>query len=156
MIQILEASFLILEIAPRDHYHGLVSEFMINSFHEIGLCIRIGTGHRLPRHLHVPGQESRLLEKGSPHWRGNVDPAIWSVRRLYALRVPGALNLNPNAARFTFMAHVPVRHPAGDLRSCKSAVLPICHGSTCRVSAQAESQSDTLPWCVRRSAASAK
>ena len=26
-----------------------------------------------------------------------------------------------------FMAHFPVRHPSGDLRSCKSAVLPICH-----------------------------
>ena len=25
-----------------------------------------------------------------------------------------------------FMAHIPVRHPAGDLRSSKSAVLPIC------------------------------
>ena len=25
------------------------------------------------------------------------------------------------------MAHCRVRHPAGDLRSCKSAVLPICH-----------------------------
>jgi hypothetical protein len=28
---------------------------------------------------------------------------------------------------FTFMAHIPVRHPAGDLRSCKSTFLPICH-----------------------------
>ena len=28
---------------------------------------------------------------------------------------------------FIFMAHFLVRHPAGDLRSCKSAVLPICH-----------------------------
>jgi len=25
------------------------------------------------------------------------------------------------------MAHIPVRHPAGDLRSSKSAILPICH-----------------------------
>ena len=25
------------------------------------------------------------------------------------------------------MVHIPVRHPAGDLRSCKSAILPICH-----------------------------
>ena len=25
------------------------------------------------------------------------------------------------------MAHIPVRHPAGDLRSCESAVLPIRH-----------------------------
>jgi hypothetical protein len=25
------------------------------------------------------------------------------------------------------MAHIPVRYPAGDLRSCKSAFLPICH-----------------------------
>ena len=25
------------------------------------------------------------------------------------------------------MAHIPVRHPMGDLRSCKSAILPICH-----------------------------
>jgi len=50
-----------------------------------------------------------------------------SVRRFYALRVPAALNLNPHAARSTFMAHIPVRHPAGDLRLCKSAILPICH-----------------------------
>ena len=42
-------------------------------------------------------------------------------------RFGSALNLNPNAARFTFMAHIPVRHPAGYLRSCKSAILPICH-----------------------------
>ena len=27
----------------------------------------------------------------------------------------------------TFMAHIPVRHPAGDLWSCESAVLPIRH-----------------------------
>jgi hypothetical protein len=25
------------------------------------------------------------------------------------------------------MAQIPVRHPAGDMRSCKSAILPICH-----------------------------
>lgn len=25
------------------------------------------------------------------------------------------------------MAHIPVRYPSGDLRSCKSAILPICH-----------------------------
>ena len=28
---------------------------------------------------------------------------------------------------FTLMAHFRVHHPARDLRSCKSAVLPICH-----------------------------
>ena len=28
---------------------------------------------------------------------------------------------------FTCMAHFLVRHPAGNLRSCQSAVLPICH-----------------------------
>jgi hypothetical protein len=81
------------------------------------------------RHHHASGQEGRLFEKGSPHGLGNADPAVWTVRRLYALRVfmpcgylcpagiyalrvPAALNLNPNAARFTFMAHIPVRHPA--------------------------------------------
>jgi hypothetical protein len=26
-----------------------------------------------------------------------------------------------------FMTHIRVRHPSGDLRSCKSALLPICH-----------------------------
>jgi hypothetical protein len=26
-----------------------------------------------------------------------------------------------------FMAHIRVRHPSGDLRSCKSVFLPICH-----------------------------
>ena len=49
------------------------------------------------------------------------------IQRFGRSGAPGALNLNPNAARFTFMAHIPVRHPAGDLRSCKSAILPICH-----------------------------
>jgi hypothetical protein len=62
-----------------------------------------GAGYRLPCHLHASGQEVRLFAKDSPHWRGNLDPAVWSVRRLYALRVPGALNLNPNAARFTLI-----------------------------------------------------
>ena len=28
------------------------------------------------------------------------------------------------------MAHIPVHHPAGDLRSSKSAILPICHRQT--------------------------
>jgi len=28
------------------------------------------------------------------------------------------------------MAHIPVRHPAGDLRPSKSAILPICHRQT--------------------------
>jgi hypothetical protein len=36
-----------------------------------------------------------------PHGRSNTDPAVWTVRRLYALRLPAALNLNSNAARFT-------------------------------------------------------
>ena len=36
-----------------------------------------GAGHRLSRHLHASGQESRLLEKDSPHGRGNTDPAVW-------------------------------------------------------------------------------
>jgi hypothetical protein len=44
----------------------------------------------------------RLFEKDSSHWSSHIDSAIWSLRRLYALWVPGALNLNPNAARFTF------------------------------------------------------
>ena len=55
---------------------------------------RPGAGYRLPRHLHASGQEGRLFEKDSPHWCGNADSAIRSVRRLYALRVPAALNLN--------------------------------------------------------------
>jgi hypothetical protein len=74
MIQILEASFLILEIAPRDHYHGLVSEFMIKSFHEIGLCIRIGIGRLflecrvLPARSHENSTE-RLHPAGTfPHF----------------------------------------------------------------------------------------
>jgi hypothetical protein len=79
-----------------------------------------GAGYRLPCHFHVSGQVARLFAKDSPHWRGNVDTAVWSVRRLYALRVfmpcgylcpsgiyalrvPGSLNLNRNAARFTLI-----------------------------------------------------
>ena len=32
-------------------------------------------GDRLSRPLHVSGQESRLLEKDSSHWRGHIDSA---------------------------------------------------------------------------------
>jgi hypothetical protein len=39
---------------------------------------RPGARDRLPRHLHVSDQESRLFEKDSPHWHGHVDSAIWS------------------------------------------------------------------------------
>ena len=46
-----------------------------------------GAGHRLPCHLYASGEEARLFAKDSPHWRGNVDPVVWSVRRLYALWV---------------------------------------------------------------------
>ena len=34
-----------------------------------------------------------------------------------------------------FMVHIPVHHSAGDLQSCKSAILRICHRPTCRPSA---------------------
>jgi hypothetical protein len=33
-------------------------------------------------------------------------------------RMPGITSM------FIFMAHIPVRHPSGDLRSCKLAILP--------------------------------
>ena len=48
-----------------------------------------------------------------------------------------------------FMAHFPVRHPTGDLRSYKSASLPICHRQTRRPGAQATSQAHPLSRCVR-------
>jgi hypothetical protein len=53
-----------------------------------------GAGYRLPCHLHASGQEGGLFAKDSRHWCGNLDPAVWSAQRLYALRVPGALNPN--------------------------------------------------------------
>jgi len=37
-----------------------------------------------------------------------------------------------------FMTHIRVRHPSGDLRSCKSALLPICHRQTGRLGAQTQ------------------
>jgi len=40
------------------------------------------------------------------------------------------------------MAHIPVRHPAGDLRSSKSAILPICHCPPGGAGAQTARQSD--------------
>ena len=39
-----------------------------------------------------------------------------------------------------FMAHLPVRHPSGDLRLCKSAVLAICHRSSRRPGGAAPEQ----------------
>jgi len=46
------------------------------------------------------------------------------------------------------MAHIPVRHPAGDLRSSKSAILPICHRQTGGVGAAAARPPDPLPRCL--------
>ena len=48
-----------------------------------------------------------------------------------------------------YMAHIPVRHPSGDLRSCKSAILPICHCPARRPGSDATCQPDALPRCVR-------
>ena len=45
-----------------------------------------------------------------------------------------------------FMAHCPARHPAGDLRSCKSADLPICHGQTGRTGAESAGHFYSPPW----------
>lgn len=42
------------------------------------------------------------------------------------------------------MAHILVRHPPGDLRSSKLALLPICHRKTGGAGAEAPSQSDAL------------
>jgi len=43
------------------------------------------------------------------------------------------------------MAHIPVRHPAGDLRSSKSAILPIRHRQTRGVGAATARPPDPLP-----------
>jgi len=47
-----------------------------------------------------------------------------------------------------WMTHIHVRHLSGDLRSSKSAVLPICYRSPRRPDAQAAGQSHPLPWRV--------
>ncbi len=44
------------------------------------------------------------------------------------------------------MTHIPVRHPSGDLRSSKSAVLPICRCPFGGSGAKAEGQPHPLPW----------
>ena len=46
------------------------------------------------------------------------------------------------------MAHIPVRHPAGDLRSSKSAILPICHCPPGHPGVETAGQPDALPWGV--------
>ena len=48
-------------------------------------------------------------------------------------------------APLELMAHLGARHPSGDLRSSKSAILPICHGSAGRLGANAESQPHAIP-----------
>lgn len=47
------------------------------------------------------------------------------------------------------MAHIPVRHPAGALRSSKSAVLPICLGAPCSAGAAPACKPDSVLRCVR-------
>jgi ribosomal protein S27E len=46
------------------------------------------------------------------------------------------------------MAHILVRHPAGDLRSSKSAVLPICHCPAGGFGAETAGQSDAVSWRI--------
>ena len=46
------------------------------------------------------------------------------------------------------MAHIRVRHPAGDLRSSKSAILPIFHRPAGGTGAEAERPSDPFPWGI--------
>jgi hypothetical protein len=47
------------------------------------------------------------------------------------------------------MAHIPVRHPSGDLWSSKSAILPICHGQTGGPRSQAKAEPYSFSWSVR-------
>ena len=54
------------------------------------------------------------------------------------------------------MAHILVRHPAGDLRSSKSALLPICHGQTGRASAEPTNEPHPLPRRVRAQSSSTR
>ena len=48
------------------------------------------------------------------------------------------------------MAHFPVRHPTGDLRSSKLAGLPICHGPAGGTGADAARQPRATMGCSRR------
>jgi hypothetical protein len=43
------------------------------------------------------------------------------------------------------MSHIHVLHPAGDLRSCKSAILPICHCQAGGAGAETPSEPDPVP-----------
>jgi hypothetical protein len=47
------------------------------------------------------------------------------------------------------MAYFPVRHLSGDLWSCKSGFLQICHGRTGGTCAAFAGESDPLPWSIR-------
>ncbi len=47
------------------------------------------------------------------------------------------------------MAHIPVRHPWGDLRSSKSAILPICHCAAGCPGAQPPGQPHSVPRSLR-------
>ena len=47
------------------------------------------------------------------------------------------------------MAHIPVRHPSGDLRSCQSALLPIGHRPAGGAGAEAAGEPHPLPWHLR-------
>jgi len=55
------------------------------------------------------------------------------------------------------MAHIPVRHPAGDLRSSKSAILPIRHRQTRGPGTATARPPHPLPWrlCAEREVACA-
>ena len=68
---------------------------------------------------------------GTLHARRSASSAYRSRRRAkvrYQLKTPwknGTTHVEFEPVEL--MAHIPVRHPAGDLRSSKSAILPICH-----------------------------
>ncbi|MFT6914072.1 MAG: hypothetical protein ACJAWL_000358 [Motiliproteus sp.] len=76
---------------------------------DAGMPLLSGTDNGpAPRHSNIPVHQKRpLLNR----------PAGTRLRRY---------EIQPEADRFGFTRHVPVPHPPGNLRLCKSAILPIC------------------------------
>jgi len=103
---------------PFDHPVGQVAGFSLHA----GVAAKAHQRHKLERLCRYISRPAVSEKRLSLTPNGNIR---------YQLKTPyrdGTTHVIFEPLEF--MAHLLVRHPAGDLRSCKSAILPICHRPT--------------------------
>lgn len=84
----------------------------------------IGAGHRYQRHQPENTPLYSIVERHLPTLRHELQHHESSLPRFVLSEFQDYLRCG--RLEYGFMRHIRVPHPTGDLRSCKSAILPIC------------------------------